>query len=130
MTELEKNNNPLPLVVIFGRANVGKSTLFNCLTEKRQALVSDIAGTTRDSNLGRVDWLGHDFEIVDTGGIIDLKRLAEKTVATGDIADQVQRQASQYLKQADLVVFLVDNKTGLLPQDKEMALLIKGVKVK
>lgn len=115
----------LPLVVIFGRANVGKSTLFNCLTEKRQALVSAIAGTTRDSNLGQVDWRGRRFELIDTGGIIDLKHLTKKTNSADDIADQVQRQASQYLKRADLVIFLADNKTGLLPQDKQMALLIK-----
>ncbi len=121
----EKMNTLLPLVVIFGRANVGKSTLFNCLTEKRQALISNIAGTTRDSNLGLVNWNGRSFEIVDTGGIIDLKHLTKKTVSADDISDQVQSQASRYLKRADLVIFLVDNKTGLLPQDKEMALLIK-----
>jgi len=125
MVEPEKTNTLLPLVVIFGRANVGKSTLFNCLIEKRQALISDIAGTTRDSNLGQVNWQGQRFEIVDTGGIIDLKHLSKKTSRADDIADQVQRQACQYLKLADLVIFLVDNKTGLLPQDKEMALLIK-----
>lgn len=126
MIETEKKENKLlPLVVIFGRANVGKSTLFNCLTEKRQALISNIAGTTRDSNLGQVAWNDRGFEIVDTGGIIDLKHLAEKSASSDEIADQVQRQASRYLKRADLVIFLVDNKTGLLPQDKEMALLIK-----
>ncbi|MDP2736953.1 MAG: ribosome biogenesis GTPase Der [bacterium] len=120
-----KEKTLLPLVVIFGRANVGKSTLFNCLTEKRQALISNIAGTTRDSNLGQVDWQGRCFEVVDTGGIIDLKHLTKKASSDDAILDQVQRQASQYLKQADLVIFLVDNKTGLLPQDREMALLIK-----
>jgi len=125
MADAKNNSQLLPLVVIFGRANVGKSTLFNCLTEKRQALISNIAGTTRDSNLGRVNWQSRRFEIVDTGGIIDLKHLTEKANATDDIADQVQRQASRYLKLADLVIFLVDNKTGLLPQDKQMALLIK-----
>ncbi|MFA6306634.1 MAG: ribosome biogenesis GTPase Der [Patescibacteria group bacterium] len=125
MEETKDNSKFLPLVVIFGRANVGKSTLFNCLTEKRQALISNIAGTTRDSNLGQVKWNGRGFEIVDTGGIIDLKHLTEKGASTDEIADQVQRQASQYLKRADLVIFLVDNKTGLLPQDKAMALLIK-----
>ncbi|MBI4779593.1 ribosome biogenesis GTPase Der, partial [Candidatus Falkowbacteria bacterium] len=133
MKEIDKTekNMFLPLVVIFGRANVGKSTLFNCLTEKRQALISNIAGTTRDSNLGQVYWQNSHFEIVDTGGIIDLKHLTEKAGETDDIADQVQRQASQYLKKADLVIFLVDNKTGLLPQDREMALLIKkGVDAK
>ena len=72
--------NNLPLVVIFGRTNVGKSTLFNTLTEKRQALVSTIPGTTRDSNTGTVEWQGHAFEVVDTGGIMDYpdKRLFEK----------------------------------------------------
>ncbi|MDD4271596.1 MAG: ribosome biogenesis GTPase Der [Patescibacteria group bacterium] len=125
MPETEKKENQLPLVVIFGRANVGKSTLFNCLTEKRQALISNIAGTTRDSNLGQVFWLGRHLELVDTGGIIDLKHLSKKGSSADKIDDQVQRQASQYLRKADLVIFLVDNKTGLLPQDKEMALLIK-----
>ncbi|MFH0956215.1 MAG: ribosome biogenesis GTPase Der [Candidatus Falkowbacteria bacterium] len=125
MDKITQKNNLLPLVVIFGRANVGKSTLFNCLTEKRQALISDIAGTTRDSNLGQVYWQGCRFEIVDTGGIIDLKHLTNKASADDNIANQVQRQASQYLTRADLVIFLVDNKTGLLPQDREMALLIK-----
>ena len=125
MAESEKKKRQLPLVVIFGRANVGKSTLFNCLTEKRQALISNIAGTTRDSNLGQVYWCGRHLELVDTGGIINLKHLAEKGSSADNIDDQVQRQASQYLKQADLVIFLVDNKTGLLPQDRQMALLIK-----
>ncbi|MBU0722433.1 ribosome biogenesis GTPase Der [Patescibacteria group bacterium] len=125
MTDTKDNDKPLPLIVIFGRANVGKSTLFNCLTEKHQALISNIAGTTRDSNMGQVDWCGRSFEIVDTGGIIDLKHLTKKASNADNIADQVQRQASQYLKQADLVIFLVDNKAGLLPQDKQMALLIK-----
>jgi GTPase len=125
MQAIEKNSNPLPLIVIFGRTNVGKSTLFNCLTEKRQALISDIAGTTRDSNLGQIFWRGHHLEVVDTGGIMNLKHLTSKKIGTNDIDDQVQKQAKQYLKQADLVIFLVDNKTGLLPHDREMALLIK-----
>ena len=121
----EKENTLLPLVVIFGRTNVGKSTLFNCLVEKRQALVSDIAGTTRDSNFGRVVWLGREFELVDTGGIIDLKHLLGQAEAESDITDKVQAQAKKYLKAADLVIFLADNKTGLLPADRQMALLIK-----
>ncbi|MDO8592289.1 MAG: ribosome biogenesis GTPase Der [bacterium] len=125
MPESSEKQNHLPLVVIFGRANAGKSTLFNCLTEKRQALVSPVAGTTRDSNLGKVFWRGREFRLVDTGGIIDLKHLINKTSAKNDIDDKVQRQAKKYLTAADLVIFLVDNKTGLLPQDSQMALLIK-----
>ena len=125
MADQQKKKKRLPLVVIFGRTNVGKSTLFNCLIEKRQALVSDISETTRDSNLGEISWCGHEFAIVDTGGMIDLKHLTHKTKTTDEIGVQVQKQAFKYLNQADLVLFLLDNKSGLMPQDKELALLIK-----
>ena len=120
-----KNN--LPLVVIFGRTNVGKSTLFNCLIEKKQALVSKIEGTTRDSNINEISWQGIKFKLVDTGGIIDLKYLLEKKNQTDDIETKVQQQARNYLLRADLILFLVDNKTGLLPPDKEMALFLKKI---
>jgi len=129
-------DSKLPSVVIFGRTNVGKSTLFNCLIEKQQALVSKIEGTTRDSNIGQVSWRSKTFTLVDTGGIIDLKYLtgqlrlrseASKKLKTDDIEAKVQQQARDYLKRADLILFLVDNKTGLLPQDKQMALLLKKI---
>ena len=119
------NDKNLPLVVIFGRTNVGKSTLFNALVEKKQALVADIPGTTRDSNIGQVSWGRLSFNLIDTGGIIDLKYLTGQSVKTNDIEVKVQQQARQYLDQADLILFLVDNKTGLLPQDKQMALILK-----
>jgi len=115
----------LPLIVIFGRTNVGKSTLFNRLVEKNHALVSQIEGTTRDSNIGETNWRGKTFKLVDTGGIIDLKYLTGKKIKTDEIEAKVQHQARDYLKRADLILFLVDNKTGLLPQDKQMALLLK-----
>ncbi|MFA5155665.1 MAG: ribosome biogenesis GTPase Der [Patescibacteria group bacterium] len=111
----------LPLVVICGRTNVGKSTLFNCLTEKRQALVSDIAGTTRDSNLGRVEWAKHAFRLVDTAGLIDSRALSRQKIPAADIDSQTQKQARHYLDQADLILFLVDAKAGLLPEDKALA---------
>lgn len=111
----------LPLVAICGRTNVGKSTLFNCLTERRQALVSDIAGTTRDSNLGTVEWAKSAFDLVDTAGIIDARALSNKEIREKDIDSQTQKQARQYLDQADLILFLVDAKVGLLPEDKELA---------
>ncbi len=117
----------LPLVVIFGRTNVGKSTLFNCLIEKRQALISNIEGTTRDSNIGQVNWQEINFQLIDTGGIIDLKYLIGKKHKTDDIEARVQQQARDYIKRADLILFLVDTKTGLLPQDKQMALLLKKI---
>jgi len=122
---MEKTKKNLPLVVIFGRTNVGKSTLFNCLIEKRQALVSDIEETTRDSNLGEISWLGGKFTIADTGGLLDIKHLTDKVKPTDTIRNQVQKQTFKYLKQADLILFVLDNKAGLLPQDKALALFIK-----
>ncbi len=122
---IAKPKNNLPLVVICGRTNVGKSTLFNCLTEKRQALVSDIAGTTRDSNLGIVEWANSAFELVDTAGIIDWHYLLNKKTSDNDIDTQTQKQARSYLDQADLILFLVDTKAGLLPEDKEIAAALK-----
>lgn len=123
----------LPLVVIFGRTNVGKSTLFNCLTEKKQALVSDIPGTTRDSNLGLVSWRKKNFRLIDTGGILEPRRLepaaktaAKRTALTADeIQIKVEEQARAYLGRADLILFLVDGRVGLLPPDRQMALLVK-----
>ena len=117
----------LPLVVIFGRTNVGKSTLFNCLVEKTQALVANAEGTTRDSNINQVEWRKKIFRLVDTGGILDLKYLSGKKIKTDDIETKVQRQAKEYLAQADLVLFTVDNQTGLLPQDKQIALAVKKI---
>ena len=122
---IAKSKNNLPLVVICGRTNVGKSTLFNCLTEKRQALVSDIAGTTRDSNLGTVEWSNSAFELVDTAGIIDWRYLSTKKIGGGDIDAQTQKQARAYLDEASLILFVVDSKSGLLPEDKEIASALK-----
>lgn len=122
---MEKPKKVLPLVVICGRTNVGKSTLFNCLVEKRQAMVSDIAGTTRDSNLGTVEWAKSAFDLVDTAGIIDSRALSNKKILENDIDSQTQRQARHYLDQANLILFLVDTKTGLLPEDKSLAIGLK-----
>ena len=115
----------LPKIVIFGRTNVGKSTLFNCLTERKQALVSDIEGTTRDSNISEFSWRGYTFQLFDTGGIMDIKFLQSKKVKAVTIDEKVQKQSRRLIKEADLVLFVVDSKTGLLPQDKEMATALK-----
>ncbi|MDA3840443.1 MAG: ribosome biogenesis GTPase Der [Patescibacteria group bacterium] len=117
----------LPTVVVFGRTNVGKSTLFNKITGKSMALIADIEGTTRDSNMAEAEWNGIDFTLIDTGGITDLDFLLEKKAETGDIEAKVQKQASDYLAKADLVLFVVDAKAGILPQDKEMSGLLKKV---
>lgn len=128
-----------PKVVIFGRTNVGKSTLFNCLTEKKLALASAIEGTTRDIITTEIEWENKCFSLVDTGGIMDLKFLdqsntqkkkdkkerADKTETIEDIDRQVQHKASDYLHKADIILFVVDVRDGLLPQDKEMVLTLK-----
>jgi GTP-binding protein len=115
-------NNKLPLVAICGRTNVGKSTLFNRLTEKRQALISDIAGTTRDSNDGIVHWNKKVFRLVDTAGLIDASLLKKNKIdADNNIDVLAQKQALTYLKEAQLLLFVVDGKAGLMPEDKELA---------
>lgn len=116
-----ENKKIKPLVVICGRTNVGKSTLFNALTEKRQALISDIAGTTRDSNLGSLEWRGLPFDIVDTAGLLDTRALKNDKIKENDIDSQTQRQARAYLDQADLILFIVDAKDGILSEDKALA---------
>lgn len=116
-----------PLIVIFGRTNVGKSTLFNALTEQRQALISDTPGTTRDSNLALANWRGRDFELVDTGGFMDLAFLSKRKIKAETIDEMVQKQARDYIKKADLVLFVVDARDGLLPQDRTMAAILKRI---
>ncbi len=117
-------NTPHPLVAIVGRTNVGKSTLFNRLTERNQALVSDIENTTRDSNVADTSWRGKDFTVVDTAGIIDVKYLADKKLLSNPLSNidiKTQKQVVAFFKQATLIIFMLDNKTGLLPADREMA---------
>ncbi len=115
------NNKNLPIVAICGRVNVGKSTLFNRLTEKKQALISDIEGTTRDSNLGEVSWNYCNFQLVDTAGLIKAQYLKSlKKEDQEDIDIKAQKQAIDYLKKASLILFLVDGKVGLMPGDKEL----------
>ncbi len=124
---MKKINAESPLVVIFGRTNVGKSSLFNRLTETNKALVSEIAGTTRDGNIGRVFWRGVEFELIDTGGIMDFKHLFGKKIKTADIETEVQQRARDYLKRADLILFLVDSQTGLLEEDRRLAIMTKRI---
>jgi GTP-binding protein len=122
------NLNPdqqFPLVALLGRTNVGKSTIFNCLIEKRQALVSNLPGTTRDSNYGLVSWQNRDFELVDTAGILDPKHLGIKKITGDDIDTIAQRQARLTLDKADLIIFVVDNRDGLMKEDRDLAAILK-----
>ncbi len=109
----------LPTAVLIGRANVGKSTLFNRLTETSKAMISDIAGTTRDRKEGLVLWRGQQFRLVDTGGL--------EYDARQDYDDEIQRQTQIAIEEADVVLFVVDIKEGILQQDLEIARNLKNV---
>ncbi|PLX26988.1 hypothetical protein C0583_05355 [Candidatus Parcubacteria bacterium] len=86
-------------IALFGRTNVGKSTLFNCLSEKNIALISEEAGTTRDSNESLVEWDGIEFNLIDTAGIIEEKLLTKYLKKEDyDVESQVQKQALGFLK--------------------------------
>lgn len=109
------------LVAIVGRPNVGKSTLFNRLTQTRHAIVSDTAGTTRDRQYGKCTWCGHEFSVVDTGGWV---------VKSDDIFEEaIRRQVLVATEEADLVLFLVDVETGLTDWDEDVALILRRAKL-
>ena len=126
-------HSPLPRVVLLGRANVGKSTLFNKIVGRLSALIDDKAGTTRDRNTAAVEWQGRSFIIIDTGGITAPKFLPAKNKRPADCgaADSIERasqeQARIAMTEADCVIFVVDAKTGLLQADRELALLLKRI---
>ncbi|MGE5425672.1 MAG: ribosome biogenesis GTPase Der [Bacillota bacterium] len=123
---MEHIGNNLPLVAICGRTNVGKSTLFNRLVEKRQALVSDIEGTTRDVNLGLVHWNGKLFCLADTAGLLEPGIIATGKAKSDDIDSIAQLHALDYLHQAALLIFVVDGKAGLMPEDRQLAKALRS----
>ncbi|HCE48135.1 MAG TPA: ribosome biogenesis GTPase Der [Prevotellaceae bacterium] len=105
------------LVAIVGRPNVGKSTLFNRLTKTRHAIVSDIAGTTRDRQYGKVEWCGKEFSVVDTGGWV---------VNTDDIfEDEIRKQVVIATQECDVILFLVDVNNGITDWDNEVAAILR-----
>ena len=105
-----------PLVAIVGRPNVGKSTLFNHLTGSRRAIVGDEPGITRDRLYGEVEWLGHEFRVVDTGGIVpDDKDF---------IPSEIFRQAKVAFDEAAAIVMVVDARTEIAGPDRELARLL------
>ena len=108
------------LVAIVGRPNVGKSTLFNRLTESKQAIISDEAGTTRDRQYGRCQWCGKEFSLVDTGGWVR----NSDDVFEEAICDQV----TLALEEADVILFVVDAMNGLTDLDMEMASMLRRSK--
>ncbi|GAB5536068.1 MAG: ribosome biogenesis GTPase Der [Rubricoccaceae bacterium] len=103
----------MALVAIVGRPNVGKSTLFNRLTEERRAIVHDEPGVTRDRLFGDVIWNGRTFDLVDTGGLVP--RSAERFEAA------IREQVMLTLEEADVILFVVDTETGITDLDQEVA---------
>lgn len=118
--------NKLPRVVIIGKMNVGKSTLFNRLAGERASLVSPVPGTTRDRHFADVFWNGYGFTVVDTGGIMKIKRGGFKP--TEEIEEQIQKQTWLALEEADIILFMVDARDGIFLPDKELAREIKKIK--
>lgn len=107
----------LPLIVILGRPNVGKSTLFNRICGRRRALVGNEPGMTRDRLYAQAEWRGRAFEVVDTGGIIPAEREL--------IAAEIFRQARVAIEEAAHLILVVDARQGVVPLDQELAQLLR-----
>ncbi|MDD3773123.1 MAG: 50S ribosome-binding GTPase, partial [Weeksellaceae bacterium] len=105
------------IVAIVGRPNVGKSTLFNRLIQKRQAIVDDKSGVTRDRHYGKSEWIGKEFTVIDTGGYI---------VGSDDTFEvEIRKQVELAIDEANVILFVVDNQVGLTDMDKEVANLLR-----
>ncbi|MGH2543985.1 MAG: GTPase, partial [Ardenticatenaceae bacterium] len=106
-----------PMVALVGRPNVGKSTLFNRIIGERRAIIQDEPGTTRDRNYGDGEWLGRDFLVVDTGGLL----LRDED----HFAPRVRAQAQAAMEEADVIVHVVDAREGITTGDREVAELLR-----
>ena len=107
------------IVAIVGRPNVGKSTLFNRLIQRRDAIVDSVSGVTRDRNYGKSEWNGRSFSIIDTGGYIE---------GSDDIFEgEIRKQVELAIDEADVILFVVDAEEGLTPMDEEVANLLRKV---
>ena len=106
---------PLPVVAIIGQPNVGKSTLFNSIINERVAIVEDKPGVTRDRNYARASWMGHQFSIIDTGGI---------TWENSTIDEEIRAQAEIAIEEADVIVMIADASKGVTDLDERIARLL------
>jgi GTP-binding protein len=108
------------IVAIVGRPNVGKSTLFNRLVQRREAIVDSVSGVTRDRHYGKSDWNGKEFSVIDTGGY---------SVGSDDIFEgEIRKQVNLAIDEADIIVFVVNVEDGITPMDAEVAKLLRKVK--
>ena len=110
------------IVAIVGRPNVGKSTLFNRLTESRQAIVDQTSGVTRDRQYGKSDWNGKYFSIIDTGGYV--------MGGDDEFETEIRKQVQLAVDEADIILFLVDAREGLTPMDEDVAAMLRKCKKK
>jgi GTP-binding protein len=108
------------IVAIVGRPNVGKSTFFNRLVQRREAIVDSVSGVTRDRHYGKSDWNGKEFSVIDTGGYV---------VGSDDIFEgEIRKQVQLAIDEADIIIFVVDVEDGITPMDDEVAKLLRKVK--
>ena len=107
-----------PVVVIVGRPNVGKSTFFNRLVGKREAIVDDISGVTRDRNYGEVEWNGKEFKLIDTGGYVPN--------STDLFETAIREQVEIAILEADAIIFMVDVRIGISPIDVEIVNILRS----
>jgi len=106
-----------PLVVIVGRPNVGKSTLFNRLVGKREAIIHDTSGVTRDRHYDEAEWAGKKFRVIDTGGYVP--------ESDDTFEKAIREQVEIAISEADVILFMVDVRTGVNPMDKEIANMLR-----
>lgn len=108
-----------PVLAIVGRPNVGKSTIFNRIVGERISIVEDIPGVTRDRIYSSAEWLTHDFNIIDTGGI---------DIGDEPFLEQIRQQAEIAIDEADVIVFLVNGREGVTSADEEVAKILYKAK--
>lgn len=114
-----KKNEMSNIVAIVGRPNVGKSTLFNRMIKRREAIVDSVSGVTRDRHYGKSDWNGKEFSLIDTGGYV---------VGSDDIFEQeIDKQVELAIDEADAILFVVDVESGITGMDEEVANLLRRV---
>ncbi|WP_440880087.1 ribosome biogenesis GTPase Der [Tenacibaculum sp. C7A-26P2] len=108
------------IVAIVGRPNVGKSTLFNRLVKRREAIVDSVSGVTRDRHYGKSEWNGKEFSVIDTGGYV---------VGSDDIfEEEIRKQVQLAIDEADIIMFVVDVEQGITPMDDAVAKILRQVK--
>jgi GTP-binding protein len=107
------------IVAVIGRPNVGKSTLFNRMIKRREAIVDSVSGVTRDRHYGKSDWNGREFTLIDTGGYV---------IGSDDVFEkEIDKQVELAIDEADVIIFVVDVITGITPMDQDVSKLLRKI---